>query len=213
MCHVLTVFTFTSSAKYAYRSIAEFVKHVTSQSAEHLERNPFPELHRPPSNVSTSGEASERKPTRKAPRGEGKESKKKSSSSTLADKFSSVRLKPKTKPTNEDKVQRAEETPSDVRMYKEGIKAVEKQVEEGKVETIASPTDNEGNEEDEKDGGKEEGSSTSTKEPVEADSSGTPSPREQVKMGQDVGVVFLLVSIFYSWQFRHCRTRISPMSS
>ncbi|KAH9942586.1 alpha/beta-hydrolase [Amylocystis lapponica] len=54
MCHVLTVFTFTESAKYAYRSIAEFVKHVTGHSAEHLDRNPFPELHLPPSDVSDS---------------------------------------------------------------------------------------------------------------------------------------------------------------
>lgn len=34
-------------AKYAYRSIAQFVKHVTTNSAEHVARNPFPELHRP----------------------------------------------------------------------------------------------------------------------------------------------------------------------
>lgn len=75
MCHVLTVFLFTKSvraldvcvmiigqtlkrhqANYAYRSIAEFVKHVTSHSQEHLDRNPFPELHRPPSEVSTGSE-------------------------------------------------------------------------------------------------------------------------------------------------------------
>ncbi|KAF8076580.1 alpha/beta-hydrolase [Lyophyllum atratum] len=48
MCHVLTVFSFTPSAKCAYRSIAEFVKHVSNHDAEHLERNPFPEFHRPP---------------------------------------------------------------------------------------------------------------------------------------------------------------------
>ncbi|KIY74201.1 alpha/beta-hydrolase [Cylindrobasidium torrendii FP15055 ss-10] len=51
MCHVLTVFTFTESAKFAYRSIAEFVKHVTDNDEEHLARNPFPELHRPPSDL------------------------------------------------------------------------------------------------------------------------------------------------------------------
>jgi hypothetical protein len=39
--------TYLFQAKYAYRSIAEFVKHVTTHDAEHLERNPFPELHRP----------------------------------------------------------------------------------------------------------------------------------------------------------------------
>ena len=38
-------------AKYAYRSISEFVKHVTSHSAEHLESNPFPELHIPPVDI------------------------------------------------------------------------------------------------------------------------------------------------------------------
>jgi len=41
----LTVFTFTESAKYAYRSIARFIQHVTTKTPEHLERNPFPELH------------------------------------------------------------------------------------------------------------------------------------------------------------------------
>ncbi|THH31314.1 hypothetical protein EUX98_g2870 [Antrodiella citrinella] len=51
MCHVLTVFTFTDSAKYAYRSIAEFVKHVTLHTAEHLDRNPFPEFHLPPADI------------------------------------------------------------------------------------------------------------------------------------------------------------------
>lgn len=48
MCHVLTVFTFTSSADYAYHSIAEFAKHVTRRSVEHLDRNPFPILQQTP---------------------------------------------------------------------------------------------------------------------------------------------------------------------
>ncbi|KAI0722242.1 alpha/beta-hydrolase [Cerioporus squamosus] len=52
MCHVLTVFTFTEPAKYAYRAITQFVKHVIDNSEAHLERNPFPELHRPPSQIS-----------------------------------------------------------------------------------------------------------------------------------------------------------------
>ncbi|KAK7695761.1 hypothetical protein QCA50_000398 [Cerrena zonata] len=52
MCHVLTVFIFTEGARYAYRSIAEFVKHVTHHSTEHLKQNPFPELHRPPSQIT-----------------------------------------------------------------------------------------------------------------------------------------------------------------
>lgn len=46
----------TSQATYAYRSIAEFVRHVTHHDKEHLERNPFPELHRPPSDMSTQAE-------------------------------------------------------------------------------------------------------------------------------------------------------------
>ncbi|KAG1755513.1 Alpha/Beta hydrolase protein [Suillus lakei] len=48
MCHVLTVFTFTSSADYAYHSIAEFAKHVTQRSEEHLDQNPFPDLQQTP---------------------------------------------------------------------------------------------------------------------------------------------------------------------
>ncbi|KAJ7178959.1 Alpha/Beta hydrolase protein [Mycena filopes] len=46
MCHVLTVFTFTESAKHAYRSIAAFVKHVTDNNANELAQHPFPELKR-----------------------------------------------------------------------------------------------------------------------------------------------------------------------
>ncbi|KAG1815580.1 uncharacterized protein BJ212DRAFT_1357329 [Suillus subaureus] len=48
MCYVLTVFTFTSSADYAYHSIAKFAKHVTQHSVEHLNRNPFPVLQQTP---------------------------------------------------------------------------------------------------------------------------------------------------------------------
>ncbi|EMD40895.1 hypothetical protein CERSUDRAFT_91649 [Gelatoporia subvermispora B] len=59
MCHVLTVFTFTESAKYAYRSIARFVKHVTQNSPEHLDRNPFPELHLSSSRSSSEPEDDE----------------------------------------------------------------------------------------------------------------------------------------------------------
>ncbi|KAH6915136.1 lipase/esterase [Coprinopsis sp. MPI-PUGE-AT-0042] len=44
MCHVLTVFMFSLSARYAYRSIAEFVKHVTQNDRELVERLPFPEF-------------------------------------------------------------------------------------------------------------------------------------------------------------------------
>ncbi|KAJ7240331.1 Alpha/Beta hydrolase protein [Mycena haematopus] len=45
MCHVLTVFTFTESAKHAYRSIGAFVKHVIDHDKEHFARNPFPQPH------------------------------------------------------------------------------------------------------------------------------------------------------------------------
>jgi hypothetical protein len=34
-------------ATYAYRSIAQFARHVTGHSPEHVARNPFPEFHRP----------------------------------------------------------------------------------------------------------------------------------------------------------------------
>ncbi|KDR83943.1 hypothetical protein GALMADRAFT_686758 [Galerina marginata CBS 339.88] len=43
MCHVLTVFTFTKSAKYAYWSVAEFIRHVSKHDEEHLRLHPFPE--------------------------------------------------------------------------------------------------------------------------------------------------------------------------
>ncbi|KAJ3576185.1 hypothetical protein NP233_g603 [Leucocoprinus birnbaumii] len=43
MCHVPTVFTFCANARYAYRSIAAFVQHVTQLSPEELEQMPFPE--------------------------------------------------------------------------------------------------------------------------------------------------------------------------
>ncbi|TFY78435.1 hypothetical protein EWM64_g5576 [Hericium alpestre] len=59
MPHVLTVFSFTDSAKYAYRSIAQFVRHVTMHSPEHLSRNPFPELHRPECEIHLDEEACE----------------------------------------------------------------------------------------------------------------------------------------------------------
>ncbi|EPQ59012.1 alpha/beta-hydrolase [Gloeophyllum trabeum ATCC 11539] len=52
MCHVLTVFTFTDSAKYAYRSISQFIRHVTIRSEEEVANNAFPELHKPPTEVS-----------------------------------------------------------------------------------------------------------------------------------------------------------------
>ena len=35
-----------TKAKYAYRSIGEFIKHVTQHNVERNERNPFPEVRR-----------------------------------------------------------------------------------------------------------------------------------------------------------------------
>ncbi|KIM46374.1 hypothetical protein M413DRAFT_17043 [Hebeloma cylindrosporum] len=61
MCHVLTVFLFTKSAKYAYRSIAEFVKHVSTHDDEYLRNNPFP-AHDTPSNVEEKPDRLERGP-------------------------------------------------------------------------------------------------------------------------------------------------------
>ncbi|KAJ7781052.1 Alpha/Beta hydrolase protein [Mycena metata] len=59
MCHVLTVFTFTESAKHAYRSIAAFVKHVTDHDEEELAQHPFPELNRPLTNDTFPPRAAE----------------------------------------------------------------------------------------------------------------------------------------------------------
>ncbi|EJD01135.1 lipase/esterase [Fomitiporia mediterranea MF3/22] len=46
MCHVLTVFTFRPAVKYAYRSIAEFVRHVTDNATSSSPDATFPELRR-----------------------------------------------------------------------------------------------------------------------------------------------------------------------
>ncbi|KDN37665.1 alpha/beta-hydrolase [Tilletiaria anomala UBC 951] len=43
MCHVLTVFSFTTQAKYAYRAISSFVKHVTGAPTSYID--PFPDFH------------------------------------------------------------------------------------------------------------------------------------------------------------------------
>lgn len=55
MPHVLTVFTFVACAKYAYRAIAQFARHVTAHPLEHVARNPFPELHRPECAIHIDG--------------------------------------------------------------------------------------------------------------------------------------------------------------
>ncbi|KAI0677037.1 alpha/beta-hydrolase [Trametes maxima] len=109
MCHVLTVFTFTESAKYAYRSIAEFVKHITDSSNEHILRNPFPELHRPPSKIPESDsetEAATESSKIKRPRG------------PFGDKESGGER-------------------SDVQMYKPNEAIVEKEVQRGEAEQLS----------------------------------------------------------------------------
>ncbi|PWN48788.1 alpha/beta-hydrolase [Violaceomyces palustris] len=42
MCHVLTLFAFTSQARFAYRAVASFVKHVTGAKTNLI--NPFPRV-------------------------------------------------------------------------------------------------------------------------------------------------------------------------
>lgn len=114
-------------AKYAYRSIAEFVKHVTRQSAEHLARNPFPELHRPPSDISDSDfddEDRPRQPKQSSQRG----------SSRLADIF-------KGEDKGEDKAPPPAEsnaTRSDVKLYKANEEKTEIEVAEGNVDSSGS---------------------------------------------------------------------------
>ncbi|RDB22775.1 AB hydrolase superfamily protein C4A8.06c [Hypsizygus marmoreus] len=112
MCHVLTVFSFTHSASCAYRSIAEFAKHVSDSSEEHLQRNPFPELHRPPSEISTASEADDEHP------------------SALKHKTSK-----KTK-ASRPKEKRKSSDPSDVKIYKQNEANVFKEVQRGEAEKM-----------------------------------------------------------------------------
>ncbi|KAJ6598872.1 Alpha/Beta hydrolase protein [Mycena vulgaris] len=66
MVHVLTVFTFTESAKHAYRSIAQFVQHVTDHDEDYLAQHPFPEPHLPESDTAKQGDLSEKSDTPEA---------------------------------------------------------------------------------------------------------------------------------------------------
>lgn len=132
MCHVLTVFTFTKSvctrnasllkhsrnfqAKYAYRSIAEFIKHATSNSPEHLALNPFPELHRPPSEVSTDDEPE----TPQKP-------------SLFFFSASSLRRKPKSEISS-----RKDDDAPDVKLYKQAVEVTSEAVKQGHVEGVPS---------------------------------------------------------------------------
>lgn len=51
-CHVLTLFSFTTAARYAYRAIASFCKYVTNAETTVVD-NPFPELREEPSQSSS----------------------------------------------------------------------------------------------------------------------------------------------------------------
>ncbi|KAI9066431.1 alpha/beta-hydrolase [Trametes sanguinea] len=119
MCHVLTVFTFTDCAKYAYRAIAQFAKHVIDNSSEHLSRNPFPELHRPPSEISDS----EAEDEDAAPRRQSHPNK----------KFHSSKRPPKLGRSIDS---RGDQT--DVERYRSNEAAAEQEVKEGKAEKIHS---------------------------------------------------------------------------
>ncbi|RXW25139.1 hypothetical protein EST38_g704 [Candolleomyces aberdarensis] len=69
MPHVLTVFMFTKSARYAYRSIAEFVRHVTQKPKEEIERSPFPAFEwKPRSDTSESTEPLKASKSKKRPK-------------------------------------------------------------------------------------------------------------------------------------------------
>ncbi|KII94934.1 hypothetical protein PLICRDRAFT_33764 [Plicaturopsis crispa FD-325 SS-3] len=130
MCHVLTVFMFTNSAKYAYRSIAEFIKHVTSHSEEHLGRNPFPELHRPPSAISTDSNL-ERAHSRKERRrsafhwGERKD-----------DNLEAEEKDAKEKEPSPGESSGTTGEQNDIEMYRENEQAIVDEVKEKKVDEV-----------------------------------------------------------------------------
>lgn len=147
MCHVLTVFTFTDSvraacihasdsacpqpapshvfpqAKYAYRSIAEFIKHVTSHSAEHLDKNPFPEFHLPPEEIADSASEDEDRSRRwKSKR-----------NSEQPSKFASIfkRNRGEAPPPVG-----SEAKPADVSLYRGNEETAKEEHEAGKTETV-----------------------------------------------------------------------------
>ncbi|KAJ8698470.1 hypothetical protein PTI98_005176 [Pleurotus ostreatus] len=105
MCHVPTVFSFTESAKYAYRSIAEFIKHATDSDSEQLQQNPFPELHRRPSALSVSPDVEAQDRTER---------------STIVSRLQDKVVKPAPTP----------ETPEDIALYKANEEVVMQAVED-----------------------------------------------------------------------------------
>ncbi|KAH9894438.1 alpha/beta-hydrolase [Cubamyces lactineus] len=125
MCHVLTVFTFTDCAKYAYRSIAQFVKHVTDNSSEHLLRNPFPELHRPPSEISGSESEDEARPSGKHP------------SSKFHRSQHAKHPKPASGPLGSAD---SEGDRTDIELYRSNEATAEREVKQGQAEKLPSDT-------------------------------------------------------------------------
>ncbi|OSC99002.1 alpha/beta-hydrolase [Trametes coccinea BRFM310] len=119
MCHVLTVFTFTECAQYAYRAIAQFAKHVIDNSSEHLSRNPFPELHRPPSEISDAESEHEHAGSRR--RSHHKKS-----------HFSSKR------PRNPSRSVESGDDRTDAELYRLNEATAEREVKEGKAEKVDS---------------------------------------------------------------------------
>ncbi|PSS35406.1 hypothetical protein PHLCEN_2v1561 [Hermanssonia centrifuga] len=112
-----------TKAKYAYRSIAEFVKHVTSHSPGHLDRNPFPELHRPPSEIEDSGSEDEDRPYRA-------ESTSRLGSSTLSGLFK----------RHHEKAPTSEVVPEDIRMYRDNEKVTKLEVDRGQADMRETST-------------------------------------------------------------------------
>ncbi|KAF7798891.1 hypothetical protein EIP86_010119 [Pleurotus ostreatoroseus] len=122
-------FTTPTKAKYAYRSIAEFAKHVTQNPPEHVALNPFPELHRPPADIpdesSSSDEDYDDDPVfPHAPKSENGSS----ASSTSSGRFSGLfkrERRPAPPPSSKHQ---------DIRLYEANEEKLAIEVKEGKVE-------------------------------------------------------------------------------
>lgn len=112
-------------AKYAYRSIAQFVKHVTDNSSEHLLRNPFPELHRPPSEISGSESEDEARPSGKHP------------SSKFRRSQHAKHPKPASGPLGSAD---SEGDRTDVELYRSNEATAEREVKQGQAEKLPSDT-------------------------------------------------------------------------
>ena len=115
-------------AKYAYRSISEFVKHVTSHSAEHLESNPFPELHIPPADIEDPP-LSDKKRTFKRKSAKG---------NSIFTLFKTNLNDPKNQAGSgnlEEKPSSSTSHRSDVALYRENEEAAKEEARHGEAET------------------------------------------------------------------------------